>query len=235
MNIIAFDTCFGACSVAVRLTAGPGEHQQIDSFKLCETGHAEALMPMIRSVMAQAGAGFDALDRIAVTRGPGTFTGTRIGIAAAKGLALAARLPLIGVSSLAVMAATAVRQLANDEIDEQMAVAVDARRGQLYVQLFGRAGLSPKSEPLLQSLDEAARIGGDRPIVFVGSGAEAVALEARHLGRAAKARLPRLQPHAADLAAMACELEPVAGPLHPLYLREADITIPPVKLEPRRT
>ena len=228
MNILAFDTCFGACSVAVWFTAQSGEERQAARFELRETGHAEALIPMIRTVMAQTRARFDDLDRIAVTAGPGTFTGTRTGVAAARGLALATRLPLVGVSSLAVMAEGAVRQLAGDEPDEEIAVAVDARRGQVYAQLFAREGLAARTEPMLLAYDEAARLGGSGAIIFVGSGADMVAVEARRLGRIARALLPGLQPTASDLAMMAGDLEPVAGPLNPMYLREADVTLAPV-------
>jgi tRNA threonylcarbamoyladenosine biosynthesis protein TsaB len=226
MNVLAFDTCFGACSAAVRLAAGTNAARQVARLELRERGHAEALVPMIRAVMAEAGIGFEHLDRIAVTSGPGTFTGTRTGVAAARGLALAARLPLIGVSSLTVMAAGAVRQLAGHELCEEVAVAVDARRGQVYVQLFARADLAPRTGPLLLSYERAAALGENPALLLVGSGAERVAAEARRLGRSAQPRLPGLQPDAADLAEMACALAPAAEPLRPLYLREPDVTLP---------
>jgi tRNA threonylcarbamoyladenosine biosynthesis protein TsaB len=107
-----------------------------------------------------------------------------------------------------------------------LAVAVDARRGQVYVQLFAWADLSPRTEPLLLDCAEAAALGADDTLLLVGSGAEKVTAEALRLGRSAQSRLPALQPDAADLAAMACAQEPAAEPVRPLYLREPDVTLP---------
>ena len=83
MNILAFDTCFDACSVAVRRDDGAVIAERV----LMRRGHAEALLPMIERTMQAAGLSFGDLERIAVTHGPGTFTGTRVGMAAALGLA----------------------------------------------------------------------------------------------------------------------------------------------------
>lgn len=226
MNILAFDTCFGACSAALRLTGGTGAPRHISCFERCEQGHAEALIPMIREVIAEAGISFGDLDRIAVTAGPGTFTGTRTGIAAARGLALSTGLPLVGASSLAVMAKAVARRLGHTETGDETIVAVDARRGQVYVQLFARGGSTSRSAPLLLSSSDAARLGSGHEILVVGSGAANVAAEAHRIGRKADARLPDLQPDATDLAEMASELALADGPLHPLYLREADVTLP---------
>lgn len=233
MNILAFDTCFGACSAALILTSGSGAPCRISRFEPRELGHAEALIPMIREVMAEARISFRDLDRMAVTNGPGTFTGTRTGIAAARGLALATGLPLVGASSLTVMAAGAPRKIGHTAPGGEMLVAVDARREQVYCQLFAQEG--SQSAPLLLACTDAARLGSGRSILVVGSGAAKVAAEAHRIGRTAEARLPNLQPDAADLAEMACELPPADGPLHPLYLREADVTLPPNVLQPGST
>ena len=100
MNILAVDTALGACSAALladgRILAG--SHCEM------QRGHAEALAPMVRSVMQDAGLDFLALDRIAVTTGPGTFTGQRVGLAFARALGLALRKPVIGVTTLDTMA-----------------------------------------------------------------------------------------------------------------------------------
>jgi tRNA threonylcarbamoyl adenosine modification protein YeaZ len=184
-----------------------------------ETGHAERLMPMIGEAMERARLGFDAIDRIAVTVGHGTFTGTRIGVAAARGLALASRAETVGVSSLAVMAEVAARELKV----EALAVAVDARRGEVYAQLFGAGGgLDAKSPPQLLSIDEAAQLGGRDPIVIVGSGAASVAAAATLHGRDAVALLPDLLPDAVALAHLAAALETSDVPLVPFYLRPPD-------------
>ncbi len=153
MNILAFDTCFDACSVCVA-ELRDGLVSLSSRMERFETGHAERLIPMIGEAMDEAGLPFEKLDRIAVTIGPGTFTGTRIGIAAARSLALATNAQTAGVSSLAVMADVARRDITADTL----AVVTDARRGEVYAQLFGPAGgYAPLSPPLLLAVDDAVR------------------------------------------------------------------------------
>ncbi|MFM2423228.1 MAG: hypothetical protein RL291_1758, partial [Pseudomonadota bacterium] len=105
MNVLAFDTCFGATSVAVRWRSTAGEWLLREAYESRQVatgglagppGQAERLLPMIDEVMAAAGLGFEDIGRIAVTLGPGTFTGVRVGIAAARGLALARKIPVTG-------------------------------------------------------------------------------------------------------------------------------------------
>jgi tRNA threonylcarbamoyladenosine biosynthesis protein TsaB len=223
MNILAFDTCFGACSAAVGqdvLGPFPRVHS---TFEAMETGHAERLVPMIAEVLEAAGVSMSAITRIAVTTGPGTFTGTRIGLAAARSLALGGKAETVGVSSLVLMAQTALGLLARPSFETQTAVVVDARRDQFYFQLFGADGLDPKSEPALISLDEAAQVGeADKPILFVGSGADVAAEAAKVFGRKATAALPDLLPDAKALLAIATAAKASAEPLMPLYMRPPD-------------
>jgi tRNA threonylcarbamoyladenosine biosynthesis protein TsaB len=154
-----------------------------------------------------------------VTIGPGTFTGTRIGIAAARSLALATGTPTVGVSSLAVMAEVARRTIDEDTL----AVVTDARRGEVYAQLVSRrTDRNAHSDPLLLPIEDAARLGGRGEIVFVGSGAAAVAEAAVRHGRVARAALPDLLPDAVALVGIAAALEASATPLAPLYLRPPD-------------
>ncbi|HKA65476.1 MAG TPA: tRNA (adenosine(37)-N6)-threonylcarbamoyltransferase complex dimerization subunit type 1 TsaB, partial [Methyloceanibacter sp.] len=107
MNILALDTSMGACSAAVLLADGATQR-----IVLCEErmalGHAEALMPMVAEVMTEAGLDFAALDLVAATLGPGSFTGVRIAIAAARGFALATDAHIWGTDSLTVMAKAAL-------------------------------------------------------------------------------------------------------------------------------
>ncbi len=221
MNILAFDTSFDACSVCVAQTRGEGAVELASALERFETGHAERLMPMIEEVMRNAGVAFEDIDRLAVTVGPGTFTGTRIGVAAARGLALSTGIAVVGASSLAVMARVARRELTSLPQDADLAVAVDARRGQAYVQLFGAGALEPKSAPQLLAIEEAGRLG-DGPLFVVGSAAAAVAAAAAASGRSATAHLPDLLPDAAALAHMAIALPASQAPLAPLYLRPPD-------------
>ena len=219
MNILAFDTCFDGCSVCVAKRHGEVVVELGAMMERFETGHAERLIPMIGETMQMARLSFDRLERIAVTVGPGTFTGTRIGVAAARALALASNTKTVGVSSLAVMAEVARREIAA----EALAVVVDARRGEVYAQLFGAGGgLDAKSPPQLLSTQEAAQLGGAGSIVFVGSGAASVAEAARRDGRNVEARLLDLLPDAIALTRVAAALEASDTPLVPFYLRPPD-------------
>src|SRR5262249_29892610 len=148
MNVLAFDTCFGACSAAVRLQATE-ESAAADSFTLAgryegmATGHAERLMPMIGEVMQAARCTFADLDAIAVTEGPGTFTGLRIGVAAARAFSLAAGLPIRATSSLHLMAYRAMREIGSLRPREVLAAFVDARDNQSYVHVFSACPPTP--------------------------------------------------------------------------------------------
>lgn len=216
MKILAFDTCLDACSAAVRsVSAGT----LAAAWEPMATGQAERLVPMIAEVMATAGVTFADMDRIAVTVGPGTFTGTRIAIAAARALALAADVPVVTASSLAVIAEQAARHLPEAPEAEAIAVALDARRDQVYWQWFTReGGLAPVCEPQVLSPEQAASQIAETRCLVVGSGAGLVASH----GSGRHAIIERVMlPSAEDLAAMAIHLQPVAPP-KPLYLRPAD-------------
>ncbi|HWX83558.1 MAG TPA: tRNA (adenosine(37)-N6)-threonylcarbamoyltransferase complex dimerization subunit type 1 TsaB, partial [Xanthobacteraceae bacterium] len=108
MLILAIDTALGACAACV-LDTGADRLIARESLAM-KRGHAEALMPMIARVMEQSGLSFSALDRIAVTTGPGSFTGLRVGLSAARGIALAAGRPAVGVTTLTAYAAPVVSE-----------------------------------------------------------------------------------------------------------------------------
>jgi tRNA threonylcarbamoyladenosine biosynthesis protein TsaB len=132
-------------------------------------GHAESLMPMVSAVMDEAGVAFSDLDAIAVTTGPGAFTGIRIGLAAARGFALAANLPLIGVTTLEAIAG------AHDSGGAQLLVALDSKRDDVYVQLFGPDG-APLTTPASVMPDTAAFLVPEGPaLVLAGDAADRVA------------------------------------------------------------
>ncbi len=127
VRILAVDTAFGACSAAVL----QDDAVLARRFSVMERGHAEALAPMVEAVMIEAQIGFEALDRLAVTVGPGTFTGQRVGLAFMRGLRLALKKPLTGVTSLAAMTAQA-----RAEAGAEHAAAIhDARRGEVYLEI----------------------------------------------------------------------------------------------------
>jgi tRNA threonylcarbamoyl adenosine modification protein YeaZ len=186
---------------------------------LMARGHAEALMPMVAEVMAEGGVAFAELDVIAATTGPGSFTGVRIAIAAARGLALVTRAKLFGTDSLTVMAkvASATETWGN----EPFAVAVDARRGMVYVGLYD--GEARKLHgPSLLAPDDAAKLLPATACRVVGNGGAVVAEAAARRGARVEARLGEIEPDAAALAAIALNSGETSPSLRPLYLRPPD-------------
>ena len=221
MKILAFDACLGAVSVAVGRRDEHGEWSACSSFELRTLGHAERLMPMIADVMQRAGMAFSDLDRIATTVGPGSFTGVRIGVAAARGFGLATGRPVVGIGTLAALAHGARSELGDALGKRALAVAVDARRGMVYAQLFDAGGVAQGEAAVLTAQDAAALIG-KIPVIVVGSGAAAVGDAIRAAGAAADVRLPEIQPHAISVARLAADLAP-SDSLRPLYLRPPDV------------
>src|SRR5580692_2116305 len=136
MLILAIDTALDACAAAVLDTRASKLIAQ-ESLPM-KRGHAEALMPLIARVMKQASLAFTALDRIAVTTGPGSFTGLRVGLSAARGIALAAGKPVVGVTTLTAYAAPIVS--ANHAAP--VISAIDARHDHVYVQVVAGDGSS---------------------------------------------------------------------------------------------
>ncbi|MGY4328805.1 tRNA threonylcarbamoyl adenosine modification protein YeaZ [Bradyrhizobium sp. LB7.2] len=132
MLILAIDTALEACAAAV-LDTDAGQLLAQEQL-LMKRGHAEALMPMIARVMLSANLAFTSLDRIAVTMGPGSFTGLRVGISAARGLALAAKRPAVGLTTLSAYAATVVGQSGTAPVIS----AIDARHDHIYFQIVAR-------------------------------------------------------------------------------------------------
>ena len=133
MRVLAIDTALEACSVAVFDTEGSSRARS-RSLPMVR-GHAEALLPLVAAVMSDARTEFDELDRIAVTVGPGSFTGLRVGVAAARGIGLAAGKPVVGLTTLAAMAVPFID--ADDA--KALLVVIDARHDHVYMQLFGDA------------------------------------------------------------------------------------------------
>ena len=212
MRLLAFDTAAGACSAAV----WGGGAVVARRYQRRARGHAEALMPMIEAVLAEADLDYADLDALAVTRGPGTFTGLRIGLAAARGLALATGLPLAGLGTLEVIAAGVPDSFRGRPV----LAGIEARRGELYVQVFGNDG-RPAGPPQALALEAAVALATDRPVVVAGN---AAARLAGALGADALLAPGDGEPDAAVLARLAAALPlPAAGTVvSPLYLRPPD-------------
>src|ERR1700687_2093794 len=165
MLVLAIDTALAACSAAVLDTEAA---TLLASESLVMTrGHAEALLPLVERVMIAAGIGFDALDRIAVTTGPGSFTGLRVGISAARGMALRAPKRAVGLSALAAFAAP---HIATDDTVPVVAV-IDARHDHVYLQIFGPGGRTLVAPRISSIPDAVPTIDKRAPRIF-GSGAD---------------------------------------------------------------
>jgi tRNA threonylcarbamoyladenosine biosynthesis protein TsaB len=216
VKVLALDTCLDACSAAV---CEDGVAIAVLSEPMSR-GHQERLAPMVAEVMAQADVAFDALGLIAVTVGPGSFTGLRVGLAFAKGLALALGVPCVGVGTLEALAASASEAKFGKAF---VAAAVDARRGQIYLQAFidGRAAMAPDA---LQPEIAAARLaelwpGGPATLVGSGSGLVAGVLPSATISDC-------LAPNPVAVARAALRLKSPYPPPKPLYLRAPDARLP---------
>jgi tRNA threonylcarbamoyl adenosine modification protein YeaZ len=227
MRVLAIDTALAACAAAVLDT----RHASVVASETVPMvrGHAEAIMPLIARVMDQAGLEFSTLDRIAVTTGPGSFTGLRVGISAARGIALAAGKPAVGLSTLAGFAAPHIAE--NDHAT--VVAAVDARHQHVYLQVFGAGGKTVVS-PRIAPLHEAVRAAMADQVRIVGSGAELIAAQwpkseplpelVEQLGAPDIGWIARLGAAAAD----------GHGPPKPLYLRAPDAQPQDAARLPRR-
>jgi len=168
MRVLAIDTALAACSAAI-LDTDQGSIVASASLPMLR-GHAEALIPLLGRVTGEAHVAFRDVDRVVVTTGPGSFTGLRVGIAAARGIALAIGKPAVGLSTLSAYAAP---HLADDET-APVVVAIDARHQQVYLQVFGVGGRTVVA-PRLAPLGEAVRAAAKAPARIVGSAAQAIA------------------------------------------------------------
>lgn len=209
MRLLAIDTSLESCSVGVVSDGAP----PILHSEVIGRGHAERLFGMIRSAMAEAGLAFADLDRIAVTVGPGSFTGLRVGIATARGLALVVECPVVGIGTLAVHGATA-RALAGPR---PVLALLDAHRGELYGQAFAADGAAISEPEIAAAETFAARVTPG--MVLAGSGADIVAAKRRG---AVEIVHRRSAPDLAGLVELAERAPDTGLPPRPLYLRAPD-------------
>jgi tRNA threonylcarbamoyladenosine biosynthesis protein TsaB len=216
MRVLAIDTSLPAVSVCIF----DGDAQQAVARETLpmQKGHAEALMPMIERVARQGG-GFASLGRVAVTVGPGSFTGIRIGVAAARGIALACGSEAVGVSTLAALATPL---LFSD--DERIVVAaIDASHGNVFLSAYNSNGRVLTS-PRLISLSDACRLLAVGPVVATGSGAGNLRETARALGQEIMVEERDSWPDIAAVAKLGAVADPQTAPARPVYLKAPDVT-----------
>jgi tRNA threonylcarbamoyladenosine biosynthesis protein TsaB len=225
MLILAIDTALEACAAAVldtdknRLIA-----QESQAMK---RGHAEALMPLVARVMKEAGIPFASLDRVAATTGPGSFTGLRVGLSAARGIALAANKPAIGITTLAAYAAPHV----TEDGEHPIISAIDARHDHVYLQaVSGHGGplVTPRVAPIEAALG-ASRFGAP---ILAGNAANLLA-ERWPKDAAAPVKIDQQgAPDIAWVAWLAAAVDPSVATPRPFYLRAPDAK-PPADQLPR--
>lgn len=221
-SILALDAAGAACSVAL-WRRGAVVAQRLEPM---DRGHSERLVPMVKAVLDDAGLAASAIDLVAVTRGPGGFTGVRIGLSAAKGLALACGCPLLGVSSFDAYAAgvpSAERQ------GRCLLVAIETKRRDIYVQLY-HDGDGPSGEPLVVLPQDLTRSVPEVPLLLAGDAVARVrpSLEQAYPGLVQCASAPdHVEARwVAELAARRPLPEAESQAPTPIYLRAPDVTLP---------
>ncbi len=217
MRLMVVDTAQGLCTAGVFEVDAAGVRRLGLRSEAMVKGHSERIAGFARDAAAEAGVGFAALDRIGVTVGPGSFTGLRVGLAFAQGLAAALDRPVVGISSLDALAASAGEAPA-------IAALIDARRGQVYAR-FWRGGEAEGAAEALTLEAAAGRIAAMAPgATLVGSGAALFSDTASVL-----TLRPLDGPAPEALARLAAAADPALAPARPLYLRAPDAT-PPTRL-----
>ncbi len=215
MRVLAIDTALPAVSACV-LDEDSAEPLASETLAM-ERGHAEALLPLIDRVIGKAEGGFSAIDRVAVTVGPGSFTGIRIGLAAGHAIALARGIEIVGVSTLAALAAPRILT----PFEGVVAAAIDARHGQVYISAYGPDGRTVLT-PRRVGPHEALRALGDGPLELIGSGAPLLLKEARASGVSATIVSEAPAPEIAFVARLGFAATPESAPARPLYLKPPD-------------
>lgn len=214
MNVIAIETATPACAMALRTSDGVERSLIVAD----ERHHTEALTPGLRELLHEAQLVARDIDRVVVDRGPGLFTGLRVGLATAVGLSLGANAELVGVTSLEVLAHGA----SSAGVSGVVLCAVDARRGEIFVQSFnlddGVVALDEPSVSLPQVVIEAWS-KRSTPVTFTGDGVARYGAEFREVPRGVF--FEQLVPSALEALRLGAT-RTAEGEITPLYLREAD-------------
>jgi len=223
-RILAMDTATFGCSAAVRV----GDTTVAERFETMARGQSEALVPMIETVLAACGTEPVDLDAIAVTIGPGAFTGLRIGLATARGMALALGVPCLGVTTTEAVAEGAIVP----EAEGGLIVALDSKRDDLFVQCFGprRAVLeAPEAITPGHLAERVSAISGRTGLTVIGDAADAAAALLNSAGVECVVGRSEGIPNARNVAAIAARRwrpGDIPPPPAPLYLRPPDAVVP---------
>lgn len=225
-RLLVFDTSCGACSVAV----WSGDCAVAERYEAMPRGQAERLLPMIEEALAEAGIAWGRLDAVGVTRGPGAFTGIRIGLAAARGLALARGIPAIGISTFEALA---IRAPAG------CMVAIDTKRNDFYCQLFGPGGAAA-GDPGILLPDEAIALAEAEGVPMVSDTPVPAGSEAGEGGDRGPDDSLAGPPRAAAFASLVARRYEALGrdggaglaPPRPLYLRPPQARLPETRRNP---
>jgi tRNA threonylcarbamoyladenosine biosynthesis protein TsaB len=219
MLVLAIDTALDACSAA--LIDASDDRTLASESREIGRGHTEHLLPIVDGVMKAAGVKFSDVDRFAVTIGPGSFTGLRVGLSAARGFGLVTKKPVVGISTLAAFTAPLITQ------DQAVPVvaAIDAKHGNLYMQMVGVGGRTLVT-PRAAGLRETVRAVALGPVRIVGNGA---AILAAHWPATAPQPVlveQRAAPDIEWIARIGAVADPAQATPKPLYLKLPDAQPP---------
>lgn len=215
MQVLAIDCAQRFCSAA--LYDAERAHARAALSPDIGRGHAERLPSVVDEVLSAAGAGFSDIDRIAVTIGPGSFAGIRVGVAFARGLALALKVPVVGVSSLAAMGEPVARRESRPVL-----VALDAKRDRLWAAEIAPDGSIVDAPLEADPAEVAAKLSRHRYALVGNAGSVLRAVYPDLFAATAISEFPSDAPDIADVAAIGVRLDPSSNPAEPAYLRAAD-------------
>ncbi len=211
MKLLAIDCAASLCAASI-FDADAGEELGREVLDLGK-GHAEHLMAVIAEALRKAGVGYSDLGRIGVAVGPGSFTGLRVGVATARGLALALKIPVVGVTTLEALAAEARR----DFPGRPVLAVLDGGRGEIHAALYDEGGVL-RNGPAAMALDEAVGMAAERKPVLAGTAAKSIA---ETVGSPLDIGPVAATADIAVYARLAVSKAPGERP-KPVYLREAD-------------
>lgn len=213
MILLAIDCAASLCAASV-YDAGAGELGR--AVRDLGKGHAEHLMAVIDEALAQAGVGYSDLGLIAVSVGPGSFTGVRVGVSAARGLSLALKIPAVGVTTLEALAAETRAALG----PRTVLAALDAGRGEIHAAVYDETGVALR-EPAVLTLTEAAALAASGQVAVAGTAARLIAEEPVDVDKAFELGPTLATADIGTYARLAAAKQPGERP-KPVYLRAPD-------------